>query len=169
MVKIKKRLLQLLEKKDAFEVMKAFEGLFNWQCLTSATLNATGAIATVSLGANIVVVMNGDLVTKASGSTITLNGPTILTATSQVWLFTLDLAGNLSAIPGLPSAALAAVGNPFVAEISPSGYPQVVIGGMSMVNTSGSSFIPNSTLLNVANLGITAFNTIGPFYPIQPI
>lgn len=171
---IKKRLISLPNAREGFELTKIFESLFNTQCLTSATLTG-GAAATVTLGNAITAMIAGQCVSKASASAFTLNGPTVLTATSQVYVFLMDSAGTLSVLPGVPAATLAGVQWPVIPELTLGagtgglaiGNPAVVVGSMTMTNTSGSSFIPATTLLNVANLGLVFNNTVGPFFPIQ--
>ena len=170
---IKKRLINFSRTDNGFELIKIFELLFNTQCLTSALLNGTGAAATVSLGGAITAMVAGTLVSKASGATIALNGPTLLNtgAIAQVWIFTIDQLGNLYAYPGVPAATIGAVQLPYISETTGPGAtvpntPQAVIGSLIMVNASVGSFIPATTLLNVANLGIVVNNTVGPFYPV---
>ena len=169
---IKKRLLAISSRPLAFELLKLFEGLFETQCLTSAGLTI-GAAATVTLGNAITAQVNGVTVTKAATSAITLNGPTIPNsgASSQVWVFAIDAAGTLLCYPGNPGVGLANVTWPIVPEVAngagQSGLPIAVIGSMTMTNASVGSFIPNTTLVNVANLGIVVNNTVGPFFPIQ--
>lgn len=175
---IKKRLLTLPNSREAFELTKIFESLFNTQCLTSATLTG-GAAATVTLGNAITAFINGVAITKATGSAFTLNGPTIQNTGSvcQVWVFLMDATGTLSVLPGVPATTLAGVQWPVIPEITMGagtggialGLQPVVIGSMTMNNASVGAFIPNTTLLNVANLGIVFNNTVGPFFPIQTL
>jgi len=172
---IKKRLVTLPNPREAFELLKSFEYLYNTQNLISPALNVSGAAATVSLGATIVAIINGQLVQKASGQTITLNGPTVPNSVTpwQVYLFTMDAAGSLYCYAGQPGASLAAVQLPVIDEVSFTpgagggvmGPQQCVIGGLIINNASAGAFVPNTTLLNVAGLNPIAINTVGPFFP----
>lgn len=181
MQQIKKRTTTFADSRLGFELSKIFETLYATQNLISPTLNVTGAAATASLGNAIVAVIDGQMVTKASASTIALTGPTIANtgATWQAWLFTMDAAGALFCYAGVPAASLSAVQLPLIQEHTYTagstglnaggtmGFKQVVIGGMFMNNASVGAFIPGTTLLNVASLGIIGLNQVGPFFPTQ--
>jgi hypothetical protein len=167
MIELKKRLLGLPSREEAFQLIKTFELLFNTQCLGSAALTG-GASATVTTGAAFTAVVNGALVAKASGASLAaLNGPTIANAglPCQVWLLTVDAAGSFYTYPGTPAATIAAVGLP---SVNASNGNQAPVGLITMNNASAGSFIPAATLLNVANLGITYNNLQGPFFPVLP-
>lgn len=167
---LKKRILALPNRAEAYELMKAFESLFNTQCLTAANF-VTGAGATIATGNAINAVVVGVLAAKASGSTFAINGPTIsgTGAICQVWIFAMDSAGNSFTFPGVPAATLALVTLPTVPELAPSApfMPLVVIGSATMANASGSAFVPGTTATNTAALGLTLNSTVGPFFPIQ--
>jgi hypothetical protein len=181
MQQIKKRTATFADSRLGLELAKIFETFYAVQNLINPTLNVTGAAATVSTGNAIVAVVDGVLVSKASASTIALNGPTIANtgAINQAWLFTMDAAGALFAYAGVPAATLAGVQLPLIQEHTYTagssglnaggtmGLKQVVIGGMFMTNASVGAFIPGTTLLNVANLGIIGFGQVGPFFPTQ--
>ncbi|MFI4939812.1 MAG: hypothetical protein ACHP7O_05665 [Burkholderiales bacterium] len=151
---------------EAWKIIKAIQLLFINQTLGSATLTG-GASATVTTGSAFTAVVNGTLVAKASGVNLAaLNGPTVTLAVPfQVWLLTIDALGNFYTYPGVPATTLAAVGIP---AINQSNGPQAPVGFITMNNTSVGSFIPATTLLNVANLGITYNNIGGPFFPVVP-
>jgi hypothetical protein len=168
MIELKKRLLALPDRQSTFELMKAFELLFNTQSLASAGLTG-GASATVTTGAAFTAIVGGIPVAKASGAALAaLNGPNVANSgfTWQVWLLTVDALGNFYTYPGTPAATLAAVGLPIV---NASNGPQAPVGFMTMNNASVGTFVPATTLLNVANLGITYNNIQGPFFPVVPI
>lgn len=159
-------LLGLTVLADSWKIIKALQLLFINQTLSSAVLTG-GASATVTSGAAFTSVVNGTLVAKASGASFAaLNGPTVTLAVPfQVWLLTMDALGNFYTYPGVPAATLAAVGIP---AINQSNGPQAPVGFITMNNTSVGSFVPGTTLLNVANLGITYNNITGPFFPVVP-
>ena len=166
---IQKRLLSLQERNDSFALQKVFESLFNNQVLSSAALTG-GASSTVTTGATFSAVCNGLLVSKASGASMAvLNGPTIQNtgANCQAWVFTMDAVGAFYTLPGVPATTIAGIQLPIIQDVASSGLPQVVIGMLTINNTSVGAFVPASTLLNVAGLNVVFSNTVGPFFPIQ--
>ena len=181
MQSIKTRLLQLPDRRSAFEHIKVFELLFANQCLSSAVLTG-GASATVTTGAAFNAMVGGQMVGKATGvSLAALGGPNVPnTATPfQLWIITMDAAGNTYSYPSTPAATLAGLAIPTIPATVPAGVTgapataagsaQIVIGTITMNNGSVGTFIPGTTLLNVASLGIVYNNTIGPFFPIPPL
>ena len=179
MQQLKKRLVTFPNPREGLELLKCFETFYAVQNLVNPNLNVTGAAATASLGNVIYAVIDGVLVSKASASTITLSGAQVPSGSFNAYLFTLDASGALFCYSGNPATTLAGVQLPLIQEHSYTasgagasagglmGLKQVVIGGMVMANTSGAAFIPGTTLLNVLNLGITAINQTGAFFPTQ--
>lgn len=167
---LKKRILALPNRAEAYELLKAFESLFNTQCLTAANF-VTGAGATIATGNAINAVVVGVLGAKASGSTFAMTGPSIPNsgANCQAWIFAMDAAGNSFTFPGVPAASIALVTLPTVPELAPTApfMPLVVVGSAIMVNTSTGAFVPGTTATNTASLGLTLNSTVGPFFPIQ--
>ena len=163
---IKKRLNSFPVKPETWELLKAFEFAFENQCLTSAAL-AGAAVATPSTGAPITAMVGGQLVYKATGTAMpALTGQTLAIGAWNIYIFTMDAAGNLYTLPGTPGATPGAVVFPTVYEYAPNQLPQVVIGSL-VVNTTSSTFIPGTTLLNAAGVTPIFNNTVGPFYPTQ--
>lgn len=169
---IKKRLIPLAQRQLSWELIQVFGSLFMNQTLGSATLTG-GASATVTTGTAFNSVVAGTLVSKASGASLAaLNGPTITNTgnTCQAWIFTMDSAGTFYTLPGTPAATIAGIVLPTVTELNTtSGLPQIAVGSLTINNASVGSFIPATTLLNVANLNVVLHTTIGPFFPIQSI
>lgn len=164
---IKQRLLSLAIKRDSFNFIKIFESLYRTQLLEEINLTG-GASATVTTGIAGTAVVGGTLVAIANGSSMAaLNGPTVTTAVPwQVWLLTVDSQGNFYTYPGVPATTLAGVGIPTMDQ---SKGAQAALGFITMNNASVGSFIPGTTLLNVANLNIVYNNIQGPFYPIASV
>lgn len=169
---IKKRIRAIPDQREAFELLKIFESLYNTQTISSAALTG-GASATVTTGAAFNAVANGVLVSKATGASLAaLNGPTIANtgATCQAWVFTMDSAGTFATLPGVPATTIAGIQLPVITEVSvSSGLPQVVVGVATINNASAGAFVPASTLLNVAGLNLILNNVTGPFFPIQTL
>ena len=179
MQQLKKRLVTFPNPREGFELLKCFETFYAVQNLVNPNLNVTGAVATASLGNAIYAVIDGVLSTKATASTITITGASVANNSFNVYLFALDASGALLCYAGTPATTLAGVQLPLIQEHSYlasgsaasagglMGQKQVVIGGMVIANTSGAAFIPNTTLLNVVNLGTSAINLTGAFFPTQ--
>ncbi len=170
---IKKRLMSMSDRAEAFNLTKVFELFFNNQMLSSAALTG-GASATVTTGAAFNAMVNAVLLSKATGASLAaLNGPTIQNtgAICQAWIFTMDTAGTFYTLPGVPAATMAAVQLPIINDVASgagqSGLPQIVVGVLTITNASAGAFIPATTLLNVASLGVIFNNTTGPFFPTQ--
>lgn len=173
MQNIKKRLLSLPDKASAFTLINTFQSLFNTQMLTAATLTG-GAAAVVTTGNAFNAIVNGILVSKATGASLAvLGGPTIANtgATCQAWIFVMDSAGTFYTLPGVPATTIAGIQLPPVNEVAnftgQSQLAQCVVGILTINNASVGAFIPNTTLLNVASLNVIFNNTVGPFFPVQ--
>lgn len=162
MLAIKKRLVGLPNTNEAFQMLKAFEYLYENQALSSVGLTG-GASATVTTANAISAMVGAQLKAVNSGQAFALNGPTIPNAgaVNQVWIFTMDGNGLFYTLPGIPAATLATVSLPVVPDT------QVVLGMLVLSNSSAGNFVPGTTLLNVAGLNTVFNNTVGPFFPIQ--
>lgn len=171
MLNLKKRLITLPNRIEAFELMKVFEQCYNTQCLTSAAIQATGAVATWSTSA-LTYVVNGITIAKAALTTQAVPAACALTNTgfqNVVFMIGLDVAGNVTTYAG-PVATSA---NSAADALSKLTYPQipdgvVVIGGV-IIQSNATTFTPGTTNFNAAGITATAFNTVGPFFPVSPI
>lgn len=171
---LQKRINALSNRADAEQFTRLFKSLWNNQCLSSAGLTG-GASAAVTVAAAFHAMVGGLLQTVPSSASWTLTGPTITNTgnTCQAWLFLVDKVGTLSVMPGVPAATIAGIQLPLVPEMTIGagtagialGDVPVVVGMLTINNASVGSFIPGTTLLNVASLGVVFSNTVGPFGP----
>lgn len=165
---IKKRILALSDRREAFELLKVFEALFTTQCLGSAGLAINGGGATTVKAGNAFSALVANVhVYKPAATVLTALPalPLVPTLQYQMWTFTIDGAGNLYTLPGAPALTLAGVQIPIVPE-SPV---QAVIGSLVLYNGTAGAFTPNTTALDTALL-VPAYNsTVGPFFPIPPL
>lgn len=164
---IKKRLLQLSNGREAFEFLKVFETFFNTQSLGSAGLAINVATSPLVKATTAVsAIVGGVLVTKPAGTALTaLGGPAVATLFYQIWVFTIDAAGNLYTYPGVQASTLAGVTVPAIPETP----VQAVIGSLVLYNGTASAFTPGTTALDTALLVPVYNSTVGPFFPIPPI
>ena len=162
---IKHRLLAMCDRREAFELIKVFESLFNTQCLGQAGL-AINAAASPSVKASVAfsALANGVLVYQPAATLMAaLGGATLATLQYQMWIFTIDGAGVLRTYAGVPALTLAGVQIPTVPEVP----QQAMIGSLVLYNGTAAPFIPGTTALDVALLVPVYNNTTGPFYPVQ--
>lgn len=162
---IKHRLLAMSDRREAFELTKVFESLFNTQCLGQAGLAINGAAsAAVKAGSAFSAVVNGVLVYAPANTVMAaLTGATLATLQYQIWIFTIDGAGVLRTFAGTPALTLAGVQVPTVPEVP----QQAMIGSLVLYNGTAAPFVPGTTALDTALLVPAYNNTTGPFYPIQ--
>jgi hypothetical protein len=171
MLNIKKRLITLPNAREAFELQKVFEQCYNTQCLSSAAITASGAVATWSTSA-VTYVVNGVTVAKGALTTQAVPAAAALTATgfqAVVFMIGLDVAGNVTTY----TSAVATSTSTAADALSKLVYPQipdgvVVIGGV-IIQSNATAFTPGSTNFNAAGITAVAFNTVGPFFPVSPI
>lgn len=171
MLNIKKRLITLPNAREAFELQKVFEQCYNTQCLTSAGVTASGAVATWSTSA-LTYILNGVTLAKAALTTQAVPAAAALTATgfqAVVVVIGLDIAGNMtqyvSQVATSANSAADALGKLIYPQI-PDGI--VVIGGY-IVQSNATVFTPGTTLFNAAGITAVSFNTVGPFFPVSPV
>lgn len=165
---IKKRILALPDRREAFELLKVFETLFTTQCLGSAGLaiNGVGAATVRAVNAFSALVANVHVYKAAATALTALPAlPLVPTLQYQMWTFTIDGAGNLYTLPGAPALTLAGVQIPIVPE-SPV---QAVIGSLVLYNGTAATFTPNTTALDTALLVPVYNSTVGPFFPTPPL
>lgn len=171
MLNIKKRLINLPNARESFELLKVFEQLFNNQCLTSAGVTASGAVATWSTSA-LTYIVNG--VTRAAAALTTQAVPAAATLTAagfQAVAVTIgiDSQGNMtqyvSPVATSTSSAADALGKLIYPQI-PDGI--VVIGGY-IIQSNATAFVPGTTVFNAAGITAVSFNTVGPFFPVSPV
>lgn len=162
---IQKRLQTIADQSDKFALTHIFQGLFKNTVLSVGTVT-TSAAATLATAADIVALIDGVLVDKATGSTFAMTGPTIANSGSatQTWLLVMDNAGNLTTLAGTPAATLGATTLALVADTAPRLQPVAVI---TLVNGSVGSFVPGTTLCNVANLTWAFYPIVGSLWPVQ--
>ena len=99
------------------------------------------------------------VIAKAASDMAALGGATVPTANYQVYVFCVDVSGNLTTLAGTYAATLAGVIWPTV----PDGV--AVIGFAIVQNATGSNFVPGTTALDTASLTVTYVNTSFPFIP----
>ena len=167
---IQKRLNALPDRNVGFQLTRIFERLFRNQSMVVGSITS-GAGATLATAANIAAFIDGQLVTKASGSAITMTGATVPNSgtANQAWLLCIDTAANLVALPGVQAASLGAVQLPIVPELNPASpyMPLVVVGLITLVNGSAGNYVPGTTATNTASLTWAFYPITGPFWPVQ--
>ena len=174
MLAIKKRLQQAFPTNDRFQLLKAFESLFNTQALSSGGLTFTTTTwqtaAAVPYLINNVTFTKAVFTTQAVPTSIAWTGAAS-TFNAGAFLIGLDSAGTVTTYPSAVTASTVSA----AATLGLLVYPQVpdnvcVIGTIIIqATTANTTFTPAVTALNAAGITTTFINTVGPFFPINPI
>lgn len=132
------------------------------QTIATSALRIKGgsASAIVQTNAAYYALIDGKLVTKASATDIALSG-TVANATFNVWAFTINIAGTITATQGGAATTLAAVKFPAIPEAS-------ACMGFVIINPTGTgTFTGGTTALDDATVAPNAvfINTVGLFDP----
>lgn len=167
---IKKRLLALPDRREAFELTKVFESLFSTQSLGSAgvafTTSTWQTTNTVPYLINNVLSIKPVLSAQAVPAALAFPG-TASTFNAGAFLIALDSAGNVTTFTTAVTASTSSAANALssiVWPIVPETY--CVIGAIVIQSTTAATpFVPGTTALNAAGITSTFINTQGPFFP----
>ena len=175
MLAIKKRLLALINTREAFELTKAFETLFNTQCLGSAALAinaATAATWKMSNATPLPYSITGQLYLKTAAAAQAIPAAAALTATAnQAVMVTLalDAAGNITTYTSGVSVSTVSSAVA-VANLIPAFVPDnLCVIGVLVIASVATVFTPGTTALDAVGITVTYINTTGPFFPIAPV
>lgn len=160
---IKNRLQALPDAKETH--LRAFLALYQNQMLSSAGLVIKGASSALAkTGAAATTAIAGGVLQKIAAATdmAALSG-TVVTATKNVYVFSIDAGGTLYSAMGGASAAVSGITFPVIPE------GRAVIGFILVENATGADFVGGTTALDVASLTVTYLNNVGPFYPVSTL
>jgi hypothetical protein len=161
MKRIESYLANLADRQAAQDIRAAIACLFDYQSLANVgAAILAGASPTVRYASPIAALVNGKLVTKATGNMPALNGGAIPAGASQMWIFTIDGEGTLGTSAGEANAVASKVKSPGI----PVGA--VPVAALYLTNGSGSPFTPATTALDTASVVTTYVNIVGSFYPV---
>lgn len=124
-------------------------------------IKAAGSPTVKTGGAAYYAVCKGRIVTKAGNTDMAALSGTVANGQFNVFAFFVDIAGNLTTIPGQPGATLNAVIQPE----PPAGQAQL---GLLIINPTGTGpFVGGTTALDDATVVPNAvyINTIGAYDP----
>ena len=159
------RMNQISDRDDGRNLFLVLEGVYNRlrsQCLTSAGLVIkAGSSALVKAGNAVYAVANGVLINKAANTDMAALSGTVVNATFNVFVFTVNQAGTLYAQMGTAGASLAAVRWPTINQ------NRAIIGFVVINPTGTGNFVGGTTALDDVTVVPNAVyvNTQGAFDP----
>jgi hypothetical protein len=126
----------------------------------SAGLAIKAASNALAKSANAInAIIDGVIISKAAADMAALSGAVVPTGSKNVYVFCVDVSGNLTALAGTAATTLAGIVWPTVLDGT------AVIGFIIVDNATGSNFTPGTTALDTASLTVTYVNTPYPFIP----
>lgn len=156
---------QFSDKRDAWTIYKTLSGVYaalSSVALNSATVNIKStAKETIETGAVVNAVVNGSPVSLANDLELATPTGTVENGTHNVFVWTVDAAGNSYVQMGAPGAARADVRFPDIA-------PGRAAIAMVYINPTGTGdFVGGTTALDDATVTPNAalVNIVGPFNP----
>lgn len=161
MKRIELRTAHMADASAAADVRHAIASLFNYQSFAAAGAAIKAASSALARYTNAIkALVAGRLVTKAAGDFPAINGDAVAAGASQMWIFTIDLAGNLATWPGQPNGVASRVKAP----VLPDSVTAVAV--LYLTNGAATAFTPGTTALDAASVTTTYVDLIGPFFPI---
>jgi hypothetical protein len=154
-------------------ISELFFSQFNNYIMAVAGL--TTSSATVVLGGSpLIVMINGQMVSKAGGSAFpALTGLNLASGQTGCALFGIDTAGTLytwvSPVVISSATSLAGLQWPIPSDTSASPDFVLVIGGMILQDVTGGAFTGGTTPLTTAGLTVTYFNLGPDGYVVYPV
>lgn len=122
-----------------------------------AIKTSSSALAKTANAINAII--DGVLISKAAADMAALSGSVVANGSKNVYVFTVDVSGNLATLAGTAATTLAGILFPTIPE------GQAVIGFIIVDNGTGSNFTPGTTALDTGSLTVTYVNTPYPFIP----
>ena len=171
---IKKRLQQAFPTNDRFQLLKAFESLFNTQALASGGLTFT---TTTWQTANVipyqianVTFTKAVVVTQAVPASITW-GAVASTFQAGAFVIAVDNVGTISTYTSAVTSSVVTAAAALGLLVWPQVPDTVCVIGQILIQstTAATAFTPGVTALNAIGITTTFINTVGPFFPVAPI
>lgn len=159
------RIGYLRDRSDARQLQLIIEGLYERlrsQCLTSAGLVIkAGGSALVKAGSIVYATAKGVLIKKTANTDMAALSGTVVNATFNVFVFTIDAAGTLYTQMGTAGASVGAVRWPTIDQ------GRAIIGFVIINPTGTGNFVGGTTPLDDATVVPNAayVNTQGAFDP----